>query len=173
MDAKAPGRIVLAASLALSGALVAPALRGAYRDPALREAWRSGLLVVDPLVPARMAAMGYGKVVFLDIREEEEHAEYRIPGSRLARPHLLLEADLSDLMDADLVIPHCNKDLRGFEAARILQRRGVPNVALLDGFGLTAWSAAGLPIVGSWNGWTDEQGLWALQGMDLEGKRSR
>ncbi|MEC9358315.1 MAG: rhodanese-like domain-containing protein [Pseudomonadota bacterium] len=90
------------------------------------------------------------RVVFIDAREIREYREGHIPGAhnlplwKLARD--TDSAPISELAAADLVVPYCAKDFRGFEVARALREHGVQNVALMAEHGLAAWTREGLPI---------------------------
>ena len=97
------------------------------------------------------------RVILVDVREEPEYAEYHIPGALLAPVRHLHDISLETFRDADLVIPYCYKDLRGFEAVQVLSRRGVQNLGLFEGFGIQAWERAGLPTAGTYSG-LDEAG---------------
>lgn len=91
--------------------------------------------------------IGMGKqVVFIDTRETQEFDEAHLPGARLIRLRDVDTADLSDLQDADWVVPYCVKDFRGFEVAKALKERGITQVATLSPNGLRGWLQAGLPV---------------------------
>jgi rhodanese-related sulfurtransferase len=115
-----------------------------------------------PAVPAeevgRMIAEGR-KVIFVDVREPEEHREFHIPGSRLIPLRALHSADLSEFEGADAVVAYCLKDFRGWEGCKILVDRGVKNVFVLDGWGVAAWKAAKLPLVGETEARSEEEAL--------------
>lgn len=87
------------------------------------------------------------KVVFVDTRERAEFEEAHIPGAVHIPLRRIDEAGQS-LADADLVIPYCVKDFRGYEVARALSRQGIPDVAVLNPYGIRGWSQTGLPISG-------------------------
>jgi rhodanese-related sulfurtransferase len=88
------------------------------------------------------------EIIFIDVREPEEFQEFHIPGARSIPLRDLRKTDLSDLHQAALVIPYCLKDFRGFEGARVLTRRGLTNVILMDGFGIKSWKKENLPVAG-------------------------
>lgn len=85
-------------------------------------------------------------VVFVDTREDEEFAEVHIPGAILLRLREVNENTAGKLKTADLVVPYCVKDFRGFEVAKNLTRHGLTNVATLSPNGLKGWLNAKLPI---------------------------
>lgn len=97
------------------------------------------------------------KVVFVDVRETAEFEESRIPGALNLKIREINQADLRLLRDADLVIPYCVKDFRGFEMARLLQRKGLREVILMRPYGLKGWLAAGLPTAGTMNKQSEQQ----------------
>jgi rhodanese-related sulfurtransferase len=85
-------------------------------------------------------------VVFVDVREPSEFEEFHIPGAinlqlRDVGPEL---AEV--FADADLVIPYCIKDFRGFEMARSLAELGVRNVGIMKPYGIAGWRRVGLPV---------------------------
>ena len=87
------------------------------------------------------------KVVFIDTREQLEFAEYHIPGA-IRHPLREIDGELAAMLSsADLVIPYCVKDFRGYEAARRLQALGVHQVAIMNPYGVKGWRQAGLPVV--------------------------
>ncbi len=87
------------------------------------------------------------RVVFVDAREPAEYREGHIPGAinlPLRRAHA---APLPPpLRGADLVVPYCLKDFRGYEVAKALVRRGVANVRVMQPSGLKGWRSLGLPV---------------------------
>ena len=86
------------------------------------------------------------QVIFLDTRETEEFNETHLPGAQLLRLRDVNGENAHDLLEADLVVPYCVKDFRGFEVAKALKRHGVNRVATLSPNGLKGWLAAGLPV---------------------------
>lgn len=135
--------------------LAAPAVLESLRPPGAREAWRRDILVVDPLEVALSMVEGDRRILILDAREAEEFAEAHIPTARHVPLRKIRAMDLGPCREADLVIPYCLKDLRGYEAAKLLKKRGIDQVALFDGFGLASWEAARLPLAGAWSGLDD------------------
>ncbi len=86
------------------------------------------------------------KVVFVDVREPAEYAEFHIPGA-VNIPLRDLTPDMKQkFADADLVIPYCIKDFRGFEMARSLAELGLHNVGIMQPYGIAGWRHLGLPI---------------------------
>lgn len=88
------------------------------------------------------------KIVFVDTREPAEFEEFRIPGAIHIPLREIADHPVSSLADADLVIPYCVKDFRGYEVARALSRRGIRDVAIMNPYGIRGWMKKGLPIAG-------------------------
>lgn len=86
------------------------------------------------------------KVVFVDTREDEEYDEVHLPGAQILRLRDVSEESVKTYMDADLVVPYCVKDFRGFEVAKSMKRLGVNRVATLSPNGLKGWLQASLPV---------------------------
>ena len=128
----------------VAATLAFPAARETLRAPAVGARAASEVSPGD--AAARLAAGE--RIVFVDVREPAEFAEFHIPGARSMPLRQLHTADLAELSEASLVIPYCLKDFRGADGARILQRRGLTNVTRLAGFGVKAWKGAGLPLAG-------------------------
>jgi rhodanese-related sulfurtransferase len=80
--------------------------------------------------------------VLLDVRSPAEHQQERLPGSTFI-PLGTLRARLDELPRDKEIVTFCKASLRGYEAARILQGAGFPNVRVMDG-GLAAWPFAKL-----------------------------
>ncbi len=132
---------------------------GAVWYPAYKELdntgdeWRYTYQVIPPWAAWRMVTRDdQSKAVFVDIREKDEFDLFHLPTAIHIPLRDIDTCDLSFLQDADLVVPYCWKDLRGFEAARKLQARGIETVALFEGFGFKGWEDAGLPFVGTATG---------------------
>lgn len=117
----------------------------------LPETGGTGTDVVQEL-PARAVLQsmdGGAKVVFVDTREKAEYDEFHIPGA-VHMPLRDVSAErMAEFADADLVIPYCVKDFRGYEVARAMSTLGVRNVAILNPYGIRGWRGAGLPVTGS------------------------
>lgn len=88
------------------------------------------------------------RMVFIDTREPDEFAEGHIPGA--------INIQLRDLggplppavTEADVVVPYCVKDFRGFEMAKQLKLNGIRNVGLMHPYGISGWRKVGLPVAG-------------------------
>lgn len=94
--------------------------------------------------------MGQGKkVIFLDARERPEFMEGHIPGARNVKLRDVDATMASEVQDADIVVPYCIKDFRGYEVAKRLANYGVSNTVIMKPFGLKGWSDAKLPLQGS------------------------
>ncbi len=75
--------------------------------------------------------------VLLDVRSPAEYEQERLPGST-SIPLGALRARLGELPRDKEIVTFCKASLRGYEAARILQGAGFPNVRVMDG-GIAAW----------------------------------
>lgn len=102
------------------------------------------------------------KVVFIDTRERAEFDEAHIPGALHVPLRDISAVTGAELADADLVVPYCVKDFRGYEVARALSRLGLDDVAIMNPFGIRGWSNADLPISGM-RGQPAQQAMAALQ----------
>jgi rhodanese-related sulfurtransferase len=87
------------------------------------------------------------KVVFVDTREAAEFEEFHIPGAINLQLREVGPGLKARFEDADLVIPYCIKDFRGFEMARSLAEIGVHNVGIMQPYGIAGWQHLGLPVV--------------------------
>ena len=87
------------------------------------------------------------KMVFVDTREDEEFSEVHLPGAQILRLRDVNAESVKRFLDADLVVPYCVKDFRGFEVAKSMKQLGVKHVATLSPNGLKGWLKAGLPVV--------------------------
>lgn len=152
----------LASAVVLCTFLFALPLSESLRAEEARRAWTQDYQEVAPRDVAQMILDGK-RVVFVDVREPQEFAEAHIPGARSIPVRDTAAVDPADLADADLVLPYCLKDFRGFEGAKTLQGLGVPNVGLLKGHGIKSWEKAGLPEAGAVPGVLDEEGLAMIQ----------
>ncbi|MGK2964814.1 MAG: rhodanese-like domain-containing protein [Tepidiformaceae bacterium] len=94
-----------------------------------------------------------GQAVFVDVRQTEEWQHGHIAGA-IRAPRGLLEflADPSSPRHSEALDPTrrvimvCHTGTRAALAGHTLQQLGYTDVALLEG-GITAWQAAGLPLV--------------------------
>jgi len=89
------------------------------------------------------------KVVFIDTRETDEFEEGHIPGALNIKLRDLDQPLPPEIKNADVVIPYCVKDFRGFEVAKKLKLQGIKRVGLMNPWGITGWKAVGLPVTGS------------------------
>ena len=96
-------------------------------------------------VAAERLASSAPPYVLVDVRAPAETAEKAIAGS-VNVPLSRLEKRAADIPPARPVLVFCAGGYRSPIAASLLRRRGAQDVAEIAG-GLTAWEAAGLPIV--------------------------
>ncbi len=87
------------------------------------------------------------KVVFIDTREQAEYDENHLPGSKLLLLRNVNKETIKEFLTADLVVPYCVKDFRGFEVAKAMKLLGIKRVATLSPNGLKGWIQAKLPLV--------------------------
>lgn len=130
VDAPPPGRVVLPSRYA---ALVAAARRGAR--------------AVDAGTLKKMLAAKDGAPLLIDVREDSEWADGRLPGA----VHLgkgVLERDIEKAAPAagTRIVLYCSGGSRSALAAESLRRMGYTEVFSLDG-GLKAWTESGGPLV--------------------------
>src|SRR5262249_60439588 len=88
--------------------------------------------------------LGAGETLLGDVRDPNETAIERTPGSVLAPLSTFAPADLPD-PEGRAVVFSCASGIRSIKAAEIAQAAGLPHNAHLVG-GIKAWKAAGLPI---------------------------
>lgn len=92
------------------------------------------------------AWMAAGSVVVVDVREEEEWEDARIPGTVLRPMSEFEPADLPERTGKALVI-QCRSGVRSLAVARrLVEREGHAEVYNLTG-GILAWREAGFPIL--------------------------
>ncbi len=89
------------------------------------------------------------KVVFIDTREQEEFNELHLPGAKKISLREVNAESVAQLKDADLIVPYCIKDFRGFEVAKAIKLNGGDKVATLSPNGLKGWLNAKLPVANS------------------------
>jgi rhodanese-related sulfurtransferase len=96
---------------------------------------------VDPQAAVQLIADG---AVLLDVREPGEWAAGHSPSAQ----HLpLADVTPEKLPAGSLVVTVCRSGARSAKAAALLAQAGI-DVRNLTG-GMTAWAAAGLPVVGA------------------------
>lgn len=97
-----------------------------------------------------LESIGKGKkVVFVDTRESSEYEETHIPGAINLKLRDINPSVKPLLEGADLVVPYCIKDFRGYEVAQALNKLGVSNVATMKPYGLAGWRSYQLPTAGA------------------------
>ncbi len=98
------------------------------------------------LTPAEAAALlaGPDAPLLIDVREESEWNEVRIPGAMLI-PLSQFVARQEEIPAGRALIMQCRSGGRSGQAALALRTAGRSNVANLAG-GITDWEAAGLPV---------------------------
>jgi hydroxyacylglutathione hydrolase len=112
------------------------------------ESWRDHGLPIESIAttsaPEAATWMQQGRVHVLDVRDEYEWDEKRIPGavhSYVGR----LEDNLPLLPKDSEIVVHCNVGHRSGVAASILKRNGFTRIHNMLG-GITAWEKLGLPL---------------------------
>ena len=98
------------------------------------------------LTPTEAAAMlsGPDAPLLIDVREESEWNEVRIPGAMLI-PLSQFVARQAEIPAGRALIMQCRSGGRSGQAALALRTAGRSNVANLAG-GITDWEAAGFPV---------------------------
>ena len=98
------------------------------------------------LTPAEAAVLleGPDAPLMIDVREESEWNEVRIPGALLI-PLSQFVARQDEIPAGRALIMQCHSGGRSGQAALALRTAGRTNVANLAG-GITDWEAAGLPV---------------------------
>lgn len=101
---------------------------------------------VQQLTVHRLAeALADDPLLLLDVREESEWEQGHAPAARHV-PLGSLPDRAADLASDAIVAVTCSTGFRSSSAASILKRRGFSRVYNVIG-GMTAWRAAGLPLV--------------------------
>jgi rhodanese-related sulfurtransferase len=146
----------------------------AYRD-------QLDLLALCPGIPREMPTLveslnhidvlrevSLGKrIIFVDTREDEEYDEVHLPGAQVLRLRDVNQKNVNALLKADLVVPYCVKDFRGFEVAKSLKQHGIERVATLSPSGLKGWLDADLPVAGK-NALDEQAAIAALMQCAME-----
>lgn len=81
--------------------------------------------------------------LLLDVRERDEHAALRIPGTLLL-PLSELADRVDELPQNQEIVIHCRSGKRSLQAADYLNERGFTAVNVQGG--ILAWQEAGLPV---------------------------
>lgn len=97
---------------------------------------------VDPQEAVELLRTGRG--VLIDVRERSEHADARIPGSKLV-PLGELAGRLRELPRDRMLIMQCHSGNRSRSAATFLIESGFTDVANLEG-GILRWAREGRPL---------------------------
>jgi rhodanese-related sulfurtransferase len=99
---------------------------------------------VRDLTPEEVArGLEEGEIILVDVREPNETALERIPGSVLI-PLSSFDADEIPNPDGRSVVFSCRSGNRSVKASQMAQAAGLPYDAHLAG-GIIAWKAAGFP----------------------------
>ncbi len=106
----------------------------------------SGVRVVAPEAAQQLLADDPG-ITLIDVRTPEEYAQGHLEGAQLID---LQAPDFQDRIaeldrDGSYVI-YCHSGNRSAQARQLMDQLGFADVADVDG-GITAWTAAGLPVV--------------------------
>lgn len=116
--------------------------------PGLSQHLSSTFVVPEIPIKTLLRSMQSGsRVLFIDVREAEEYEEGHIPGAIHLPIRDLNAKRAQQLPKADVIIPYCVKDFRGYEMAKKLKRQGIHHVALLKPYGYKGWLQQSLPIV--------------------------
>jgi rhodanese-related sulfurtransferase len=99
---------------------------------------------IDPRRAAELA--GAGRVVFVDVRTDDEHAAGRIDGD-VHIPLHELSVRATELPDDAPLIFYCRVGARSLMAAQALRASGRDDAQSLAG-GIVAWAGGGMPITG-------------------------
>lgn len=101
---------------------------------------------IETLAPAEVARLlKAGKLLLIDVREPAEYAAERIHGA-LLYPLSTFDATALPTDDSRRVVFHCGSGKRSLTAAEKRLAAGQSHAAHMGG-GITAWKAAGLPII--------------------------
>jgi rhodanese-related sulfurtransferase len=100
---------------------------------------------IDPVEASRRLAQAEGDAgpLLIDVREQGEFAELRIPVATLL-PMSRVPTDYQLLPRDRPLLIHCAHGQRSLAVAEFLARNGYPDVASISG-GIVAWAQAGLP----------------------------
>jgi rhodanese-related sulfurtransferase len=100
---------------------------------------------IDPVEASHRLAQADGGVrpLLVDVREQGEFAEQRIPDATLL-PMSRIPTDYQLLPRDRPLLIHCAHGQRSLAVAEFLARNGYPEVASISG-GIVAWAQAGLP----------------------------
>ena len=143
-----PRRLAIPAALFLLLAMLIAACGSSAATPAASTAAASGgaLTALPSTIDAATAAsMQEAGAFVLDVREPDEWAAGHIDGATLIPLGELASRTAEVPQDQDIVVV-CHSGNRSAQGRDILLAAGYPAVTSMDG-GMTAWTAAGLPVV--------------------------
>jgi rhodanese-related sulfurtransferase len=83
-------------------------------------------------------------IVWVDVREQKEWDEMRIPGAQLVPLNTLL-ASPREYLNGNSVVFYCAHGIRSAVACEVAAAVGVPKIYNLEG-GIVDWAAKGNPI---------------------------
>lgn len=96
----------------------------------------------DPRAIADLLAAD--RIVLVDVREPDEHAEASIPGARLV-PLSRFDVKVLPPLDGRELVLHCKGGARSADALSRCRKAGLDAVSHMGG-GIMAWAQAGLPV---------------------------
>lgn len=104
--------------------------------------FNKGVIEIDPVVVA--AWLDNGEILLVDVREEEEWAEERVPGAVLA-PMSDFDARTFPREAGKRLVVMCKMGKRSEAIARKMLENGMSMVFNMTG-GINGWKAADLPV---------------------------
>jgi rhodanese-related sulfurtransferase len=99
----------------------------------------------DWIITAAELKSCLGKVVLVDVREPEEHAEVRIDGGKLIPLGELMQRAPQELNPEDDIVVYCAHGVRSLQAVMGLKQLGFENLRSLEG-GICAWEEQQFPV---------------------------
>ncbi|HWG91550.1 MAG TPA: rhodanese-like domain-containing protein [Candidatus Thermoplasmatota archaeon] len=105
---------------------------------------RPGHPNVPEVAPEEAKALAEKGALMVDVREQDEWDEVRIPGA-VHVPLMTLPSRLAELPKDRPLVMQCHLGGRSLQAAVFLQRNGFTDVRNLSG-GIARWEDEGLPV---------------------------